>query len=186
MSNAALRSALPDLDDHLAAWSSIWKLPDLARGLEIQVSSRLRRSLGRCDPRRGIVRLNPALLDSPGQLLIETLCHEVAHVAAFRLHGPKVRPHGREWAALMTAAGFKPQARVLERTMPRAIRQRSQPRRLYLHRCRVCQARRIARRPVRRWLCRQCVEAGLPGRLDIVSIPPGSPPVRSPGGRGFA
>ena len=173
MSNAAIRSALTDLDERLAAWSSIWQLPDLTRGLEIQVSSRLRRSLGRCDPRRGIVRLNPALLETPEQWLIETLCHEVAHVAAFRLHGPKIRPHGKEWAALMTAAGFKPQARVLERTMPKAIRQRSQPRRLYLHRCRVCRARRVARRPVRRWLCRRCVEAGLPGRLDIVSIPTG-------------
>lgn len=171
MTPAALRSALPDLDDHLAAWASIWKLPDLTAGLDIQVSARLRRSLGRCDPRGGIVRLNPALLDSPGQLLIETLCHEVAHVAAFRLHGPKVRPHGREWAALMTAAGFKPQARVLERSLPEAVRLRSRPRRLYLHRCRDCEARRVARRPMRRWLCRRCVEAGLPGRLDIVSIP---------------
>jgi predicted SprT family Zn-dependent metalloprotease len=171
MSNAALRSALPDLDERLAAWSSIWQIPDLTRGLEIQVSPRLRRSLGRCDPRQGIVRLNPALLEVSPNWLIETLCHEVAHVAAFRLHGPKIRPHGREWAALMTAAGFKPQARVQERSVPKAIRQRSQPRRLYEHRCRVCQARRIARRPFRRWLCRRCVEAGLAGRLEIVSIP---------------
>jgi len=174
MINVALRSALPDLDQRVAAWSSIWQVPDLTRGLEIRVSSRLRRSLGRCDPRQGIVRLNPALLEVSPNWLIETLCHEVAHVAAFRLHGPKIRPHGREWAALMTAAGFKAQARVLERSTPEAIRQRSQPRRLYLHRCRVCQARRVARRPVRRWLCRRCVEAGLPGRLDIVSIPAGS------------
>jgi SprT protein len=171
MTDALLRSTLPDLDEHLAAWSSIWQLPDLTHGLEIQVSSRLRRSLGRCEPRRGTVRLNPALLEVSRQLLLETLCHEVAHVAAFRLHGPKIRPHGREWAALMTAAGFKPQARANAQSMPKAIRQRLQPRRLYLHRCRVCQARRIARRPVRRWLCRRCVEAGLPGRLDIVSIP---------------
>jgi SprT protein len=168
MSDAGLRSALPELDEHLADWASIWKLPDLARGLEIHVSSRLRRSLGRCDPRRGKVRLNPALLEAPSKLLIETLCHEVAHVAAFRLHGPKIRPHGREWAALMTAAGFSPQARAHERSMPKAVRQRLKPQRLYLHRCRVCRARRIARRPVRRWLCRRCVEAGLPGRLDIV------------------
>ena len=171
MTHEAIRTALPDLDERLAAWSSIWQLPDLARGLDIQVSSRMRRSLGRCDPRRGIVRLNPALLEAPAKWLIETLCHEVAHVAAFRLHGSKIRPHGREWAALMTAAGFKPEARVQERSMPKAIRQRSKPKQLYLHRCQVCQAGRIARRPFRRWLCGRCVEAGLPGRLEIVSIP---------------
>jgi len=164
-------SALSGLRDRVSAWSSIWQVPDLTRGLEIQISSRLRRSLGRCDPRRGIVRLNPALLEAPQPLLVETLCHEVAHVAAFRIHGANIRPHGPEWAALMTAAGFAPRARVLERTMPKVVRQRSRPRKLYLHRCRACRARRIARRPVRRWLCRRCVEAGLPGRLEIVSIP---------------
>jgi hypothetical protein len=29
----------------------------------------------------------------------------------------------------------------------------------------------VARRPVRRWLCRRCVEAGLSGQLEIFSIP---------------
>jgi hypothetical protein len=49
--------------------------------------------------------------DALRDLLEEVLCHELAHVAVYRLHGRAVRPHGPEWKGLVAAAGFKPRAR---------------------------------------------------------------------------
>jgi ribosomal protein L37AE/L43A len=39
---------------------------------------------------------------------------------------------------------------------------------LYEHRCPVCQTSRSARRPVGRWRCAACAEAGLDGRMVII------------------
>jgi predicted SprT family Zn-dependent metalloprotease len=66
------------------------------------------RSLGRCALRTGDIRLNARLLDGPEAALLEVACHEAAHAASYILHGPKARPHGREWKALMRAAGYQP------------------------------------------------------------------------------
>ncbi|MGN8158046.1 SprT family zinc-dependent metalloprotease [Salinisphaera sp. SWV1] len=56
--------------------------------------------------RRCHVRLNAALLAShPKEMLAETVPHEVAHVAIYRLYGRRAKPHGAEWKALMQAFG---------------------------------------------------------------------------------
>lgn len=53
------------------------------------------------------IRLNAQLLAShPGEMLTETVPHEVAHVVIYRLHGRKTKPHGAEWKALMQAFGI--------------------------------------------------------------------------------
>jgi predicted SprT family Zn-dependent metalloprotease len=39
-------------------------------------------------------------------ILEEVLCHELAHVAVYRLHGRSVRPHGPEWKRLVRQVGF--------------------------------------------------------------------------------
>jgi predicted SprT family Zn-dependent metalloprotease len=99
------------------------------------------------------------------------LCHEVAHLAARDLYGHGCQPHGREWVALVRAAGFDPRRRI-PWSAPSPPAQRTAPqRRQYIHRCPVCHLQRIALRPVRRWRCAACVEAGLPGRLEISSQP---------------
>jgi hypothetical protein len=49
---------------------------------------------------------------APDGLLQEVLCHEMAHLATRELHGRNVRPHGPEWKALMTSAGFEPRTRL--------------------------------------------------------------------------
>jgi len=55
------------------------------------------------------IRINAALLDShPQQMLADTVPHEVAHVVIYRLYGRRVRPHGKEWQALMRAFGVDP------------------------------------------------------------------------------
>jgi predicted SprT family Zn-dependent metalloprotease len=105
-------------------------------------------------------------------LRLEVLCHELAHIALHERHGRHARAHGKEWAALVRAAGFSPTARLDQRqtgsrVVPDSVSSPPQPRAIYRHRCPVCQMERRARRPVRRWLCRGCIEAGLEGNLEI-------------------
>jgi hypothetical protein len=96
----------------LTRWGGIWGRPGLRGEVRVEFSPRLTRSLGRCLPRRGVIRLNPVLVE-PGwrDHFPEVLCHEAAHVVAFALHGRR-RPHGPEWRRLMIAAGFEPRAAI--------------------------------------------------------------------------
>ena len=104
---------------------------------------------------------------APDGLLQEVLCHEMAHLAARELHGRNVRPHGPEWKALMTSAGFEPRTRLPSPNgAPRPGRRRRAPY-VYVHRCPVCQLLRPARRLMSRWRCAACVASGLEGRLTI-------------------
>jgi predicted SprT family Zn-dependent metalloprotease len=117
------------------------------------------------------VKLGKALASGPPALLNSTLCHEVAHVAVADLFPGSTKPHGKEWAALVKAAGFEPQVRALRAEAPATPVRPARPARLYCHRCPVCQAWRLARRPVKRWRCAACVAAELPGQLDILPWP---------------
>lgn len=151
----------------IATWGRTWQLPDLADALTLEVSTRLRTSLGRCRPDRGHIRIAAFVLDAHSELLDEVLCHETAHAAVWRLHGPRTRPHGPEWRQLMRAAGFVPRTRVPARLFDslseRALKQRT----LFEHRCPVCGVMRDAGRPVPQWRCRTCRAAGRSGELSI-------------------
>jgi predicted SprT family Zn-dependent metalloprotease len=160
------------LTRRLARWGELWGLPDLARRVTVEWSPRFRRSLGRAFPRQGKVRLSTSLLSAPTALLHEALCHEVAHIAVGELYTSRCRPHGPEWAKLVLQAGFEPRTRLAAGQAPlRQPSARRRPASLCLHRCPVCHARRIARRPVPGWRCAACVSAGLSGRLEIVRRP---------------
>lgn len=77
----------------LAYFASLWGMPWLQDIVSIEFSRAMRRSLGRCVPKRDLVRLNlSALLQNP-TLFDEALCHELAYIAVFELHGSEVRPH---------------------------------------------------------------------------------------------
>lgn len=145
----------------LARWASLWRLPGLEHRVSISFSPRMRRCLGRCMPQQGIIRLNPRLVRDP-PMLLEVVCHELAHAAVFELYGRKVRPHGVEWAALMRAAGFEPRVRVHWPFAGQGAR--------FEHRCPVCQASRIGGRRVRQWRCVTCLRAGRGGRLEITRL----------------
>lgn len=147
-------------------WCSDWGVPSLAAQLRIVASSRLRTSLGLCAPTRGELRIASFLLDGPRELLLEVLCHEAAHAAAHVLHGKGLRPHGREWRALMEAAGYAPRARIPATDLD-ALAAGGLRRVLWLHRCPVCRAHRSAGRPVPEWRCGTCRGAGLRGDLVI-------------------
>ena len=124
------------------------------------------------------MRLNGRLRDAPAELLVEVLCHELAHVVAYELNGRNCRPHGPEWASLMRQAGYAPRIRIDIRDLPvdyaawlsAQIARRASTE--FVHRCPVCQASRIAGRPVRRWRCLRCREAGLDGVLTITRLEP--------------
>ena len=145
-----------------------WDAPGLSKGLKLVVGHRLERSLGRCYPKRGLVRIARFALDLPAELRDEIICHEAAHLVVFQRYGRTARPHGAEWKELMRSVGLTPRVRIqLDHLAPCLPARSPSVRVLYDHRCPVCHAARIARRRVSRWRCRNCVEAGLPGVLDV-------------------
>ena len=165
-------NGIPDkLCAKVEQWARLWGLPGLTDSVTVEFSRRFRSSLGRCRPMDGRIRLAAHLEENGNEdLLEEVLCHELAHVAAHRLHGRRVRPHGSEWKSLVSAAGFEPRARFQRedgRFPPRA----EKPRARWEHRCPVCRARRMAGRPVRNWRCGECHKAGRSGKLVITRIP---------------
>ncbi len=151
---------------HLQRWCSAWGVAGLADDLRVITSTRLRTSLGLCVPARRELRIASFLLAGPPELLLEVVCHEAAHAAVYELHGRCARPHGVEWRALMKAAGYAPRARLAAagRTGAPPI---PTPRILWEHRCPVCQAHRLAGRPVREWRCSACRGIGFAGELTI-------------------
>jgi predicted SprT family Zn-dependent metalloprotease len=102
-------------------------------------------------------------------MLDVALCHEVAHLLAFRLVGNAERKHGPTWQRLMREAGHEPSTRLVTPTGGSGTRQDVGHRR-YRHRCPTCQFVRTAPRPVPGWRCADCVGAGLDGRLLIESV----------------
>lgn len=53
-----------------------------------------------------LVRLNAELLvANPDDMINETVPHEIAHAAARWFYGSRIKPHGREWRAIMHAFG---------------------------------------------------------------------------------
>ncbi len=66
-------------------------------------NARLRTAIGRSDPPRGRIYLNPRLLDRYPEELIPTLVHELCHVVAGLRAG-----HGPRWKGLMRRLGFAP------------------------------------------------------------------------------
>lgn len=96
----------------LKRWAKCWGTPDIIGQLRISYSPRLRRSLGRVRPRSGIITLHAWLATAPQSVLLEVLCHEVAHVAAYTIHGSRAKPHGPEWCELVRAAGYSPKTRL--------------------------------------------------------------------------
>ena len=148
----------------------MWSLPQLGDDTRIEFSKRMTKSLGRCYPARGLVRLNDRLREAPTPLLREVLCHELAHLAVYLSFGTGTRPHGPEWQKLVRQAGYVPTRRaprLIGTAPPKASSKRAA---LYEHRCPVCQSIRMARTSTRRWLCAECVADGLSGVLQVSKI----------------
>lgn len=161
------------------AWLARWGVAPLEAGLQIRFSSRLTRSWARCQPTRGRIAIQHGLAAAPAQFLREILAHELAHYAAYTLHGAAIAPHGREWRALMHAVDVPARTRLPPPPGWREPAPRRAETRYYLHRCPACRAERIARRVVRRWRCGRCVDRGRDGLLEVYRLahaPRGVPP----------
>jgi len=166
-----------DFEAHCRAlvvgFATTWARPGLEETITIELSTRLTRAIGRAMPRSRRIRLAATVAEAPDATIAEILCHEVAHIVAWDLFGASARPHGREWAALMRAAGFEPRIRLDPASrglrMPTPARPPASSRRtwLYEHRCPVCLASRTSGRVVRRWRCARCVRVGLDGELVV-------------------
>jgi len=158
---------------HLAV---LWRRPNVAR-LRVVVHPRLRRTLGRYSRSANRIELSPTVL-SP-KALTDVLTHEAAHAAIAQGKTTTGRAHGPEWRRLMAQAGKRnaratrwcagqpgdsPQTRAKAK---RGTGSTTKATKTYDHWCPVCQASRLAKRPVRGWRCAPCVAAGLPGRLEI-------------------
>lgn len=153
----------------LRRWARCWGTSELAEQITSVWSSRLCRSLGRAYPDRKIIRLS-LLLNEPQYIsLFEVvLCHEAAHLAAFRIHGNRAAAHGPKWEDLVRLAGYEPRQSyktdsLSERQDPESI--------CYEHTCPVCQAKRTAKRPQPQWRCVACRNARLEGKLIVHSCP---------------
>jgi predicted SprT family Zn-dependent metalloprotease len=127
----------------------------------------MRVSLGRCLASQGEIRIAQFLLSGPPGLLEEVLCHEVSHAAATARFGGRIRPHGSEWRGLMRDAGFEPRTRIPDTELPHDTLAATRRRVFWQHRCPICEASRIAGRPVRGWRCAKCLASGLGGQLAI-------------------
>ena len=152
----------------VAELTELWDVSSAARSIVVRFSTRLTCSVGRADLVRGRVSLATCLRSEPA-LLDHALCHELAHLVAFRRVGQSERVEGPTWQALMRLAGYEP---ILRLAMPpvstskaKAIRVRR-----YRHRCPTCQFTRTAARRMPAWRCADCVAAGLDGRLDIEAV----------------
>jgi predicted SprT family Zn-dependent metalloprotease len=161
------------IQNWLRTLALLWGSPTLPEGSSVHFDSRLRRSLGRCHPASGRIRLRADLAHAADDELREVLCHEAAHIVVYERFGASVRPHGPEWQHLVRQAGYAPQVRAPDPARMEVAARPPRPR--YLHRCPVCQSVRVAGRPVRAWHCASCLDAGLPGEL-IITRDPGPKP----------
>ena len=163
-----LSNTLDQLFVHLKKWSDIWRLPALPQQVTIRFSNRLLYALGRCNSRTGAITLSGVLLQEENRsLLFETLCHEAAHAAAFRLNGRFIKPHGKEWKTLMQAAGYQPKVRVRMELVHGLPERWQSTQRRYEYLCPACGVSHFRRNKNPRLRCRKCYEAGKPGSLVI-------------------
>lgn len=162
---------IPDLNNWLATWGTAWGVPDFPSRVRIEFSPRLRRSLGRCLPVQGVIRLHVGLREVQRSVLREVICHEAAHVATWILHEGRSRSHSQQWRNLMVRAGYEPRARWVDGPLSEALKRHNKPSKLYDHRCPICGAHWVAKRSVPNWRCGACLEAESGGRLEISTRP---------------
>ena len=162
---------------------SLWHDPRLLSVVDVRVSARARTSLGSAaaiPSHDGLLRFRISIsrlaLHRKRECLLETVCHEFAHVAAWReamFAKRSIRPHGVEWQRLISLAGYPAHASTSCRASIRTSEQTTQSERqrrtnqFVHHACPVCHTSRLARKTVLQWRCASCVDAGLPGVLTI-------------------
>jgi predicted SprT family Zn-dependent metalloprotease len=163
----------------LTRWAKLWDTPGLVDRVTVEFSTRLTRSLGRVRPATGIIRLNARLLSTPREFLLEVLCHEAAHVAAYLTFGSKAQPHGTEWRDLVRRAGYEPTTKLTHPSLPqprigpssKVSTLSPRPATRHRYRCHICQHDYFVRRKNSRLHCTVCHPAGRPEPLHYQPLP---------------
>jgi predicted SprT family Zn-dependent metalloprotease len=159
------KQAAPVLQHSINHWAKLWRVTGLGKTVELSFSKRLTKSLGTARRKSGVIRLHSGLLAGRRALLLEALCHEVAHIAAYKLHGLKAKPHGPEWRALVEAAGYKATIALRHPSIVPARKLKA----TYRYSCPVCHTAYFSRRKSSRLRCGHCLDAGLPGSLELAT-----------------
>jgi predicted SprT family Zn-dependent metalloprotease len=95
-----------ELETRASELLASWRVADTR--LRVVWNEKLTTTAGRAFQRRGRIELNPTLMERAPDQLPMVLTHEAAHLAAFRLFGANIPPHGRHWRSLMRLAGHEP------------------------------------------------------------------------------
>jgi SprT protein len=104
------------------------------------------------------LRFNPQLYrENPDDFLRQTVAHEVAHLIAFTVFGPRIQPHGAEWQQIMLGVYQLPPLRCHSY----AVKRRSVSRFIYRCGCADGEFPFSSRRHAmvkrgHRYLCRRC------------------------------
>lgn len=108
---AALQQRVADYTRTLLAEAGSWlrlRVPDTQIRFDLRGRAAGQARCGARSP--WVIRYNPVLLGANGErFLADTVPHEVAHLIAFAHHGPRIRPHGLEWRAIMHHFGVAPE-----------------------------------------------------------------------------
>jgi predicted SprT family Zn-dependent metalloprotease len=144
-----VRVTLPaeaELERRTAELLAGWRVLDTK--VAVVWNPKLTTTAGRAFQKRGLVELNPTLLDRAPDQLAMVLTHEAAHIAAFRLFGANIPAHGRHWRSLMRLAGHEPAVThdiPVDDVVRRGGARRPRARReyVYLRVCDACGDRRL-------------------------------------------
>lgn len=135
----------------------------LAARLRVEWNPRLRTVVGRAEPGRDLITLNPILEKFGAEEIDRTLRHELAHLLAQNRAGRRrILPHGREWRRACGDLGLAGERACHK--LPLATRQLA---RRYLYRCRNCEREFPRVRRIRRGIaCLACCRKFAGGQYD--------------------
>jgi len=155
-----------EIESIVSRLCKLWSIESIEDQITIEYSPRVTHSLGRTQPLKKVVRLNPEVSTSLSKHLEEILCHELAHIATVHKYGESPLPHGQEWQSLVRQAGFEPIIRmhVSSNKLSRVSTKR------FRHKCPICFTERIAKIRMTRWRCSGCVKDGMDGELVIEEV----------------
>jgi predicted SprT family Zn-dependent metalloprotease len=163
-----------DTKQLMISFGKVWGIPGLNKKLNIEVSYRLTKSLGRCLPNKGLIRLNPILLKPKHSTICEeVICHEAAHYVVFLKNGLNCRPHGKEWKDLLIVAGYVPSVKLKSSMLnnENSVRKIKKSRINYHHSCLICHSVWIYKKPKHNAICPHCEGGGTISRLTIKTNP---------------
>ena len=150
---------------YLSSLARIWKYPRVSQ-LNVVINPRLKSTIARWLPPSDAIEVSVTARSRGTSAFHKILCHEAAHVVVWNRFGRTSRPHGREWAALMRAAGVEPRATLMRCGASRRSGSGTRVR----HVCTVCHFSALAKRVMPQWRCPECRLIGLQGKLRTERI----------------